>query len=131
MEIKQEQSFAFMEASYRYGVIDKILPLLGQSIDGLQEATGLSMEGILDKLDGAKEETIEKMDRYLGYTTPLLSIATKDWAMKLLSRLLDFQVVRHFTMWFMQKYFERVIAKSEGTLKPLSQRMKGWLIGSR
>ena len=125
MEMKPEQLFAFLESAYRNEVVDKLLPLVGLSLDVLKAKTGMGMDELLDKLDGAQPESIEKFDKFLGLATPLIVIARHDLLMKVLARLLEIGLVQKITVWGVQWYLGRALAKSMGTLPPLSERLKG------
>ena len=125
MELKPEQLFTFMEVAYRQGVIDKVMPLVGQSLEKLKANSGLTMDDLLNKLDGAAPESIEKLNKVLNWSPPLLRLAGNDILMSLLSKMLSIQMVQHMTVWVMEKYFAHVLAKSDGTLPTLSEKLKG------
>jgi hypothetical protein len=124
VEMKPEQLFAFLESAYRNQVLDKLLPCVGLCLDGLKARSGMTMDQLLDKLDGAQPDSLEKFDRFLGLMSPLMVVAKSDLLMKLLGRLLNFRAVQKLTALMLEWYFARTLAKSEGTLPPLAVRLK-------
>ncbi len=127
LALETRQVFAFLETAYRMGVLDKFMPVFSESLEGLKKKTGLDMQDILNEMDGAREETIEKMDRFLGRLELPLRLGTNDRLMGLISRLLDFQVGRRVVRLGLQKYLNKVLAVGEGKLPPPSEKPKGCL----
>ncbi|MDY6797049.1 MAG: hypothetical protein SWK76_17475 [Actinomycetota bacterium] len=133
MTLEAAQVFAVMETSYRKGVIDKFIPLFGEALEGLMEETGMNMEDLLNKLDEAKPETVEKLNRLLGSSGPLLRLANNDRLMGLVSRILDLELVRRVSIRGLIWFLKRSLAKSEGEFPPLTERLRGYItvIGQR
>ncbi len=83
-----------MRSAYAHGVIDKSLPLVGQSMEKVIGETGLSMEDLLNNMDAAEEKTVRRVDRLLGHAGPILRFLKSDFVMKMTSRLLDLAFVQ-------------------------------------
>ncbi|OFW59380.1 MAG: hypothetical protein A2W01_08910 [Candidatus Solincola sediminis] len=125
MELQPEQLFDFMEVAWRHGVIDELMPLVGKSLKRLKANSGLTMDDLLNKLDGAKAPTIEKFNKVLGWSPPLLRIASNDILMSFLAKMLRVQAVRSLAVWGIEKYLARALAKTEGTPPKLAGKLKG------
>ncbi len=125
MELKPDQLFTFMEVAYRHGVIDELMPLVGRSVDRLKEHSGLTMDDLLNKLDGAQPASIEKFNKVMSWSPPLLRLASSDFLMSTLAKLLAIRAVQRITVWSVEKYLAHALAKADGTLPPLSVRLKG------
>ncbi len=124
MELKPDDMFALVEAAYRKGVMDKLTPLVGESLDRLMLRTGHNMEHFMNALNDAQDSSVSKVDKVLGLASPLLRLAANDHLMALVARLLDLQLVQRTAVWGMDFYFGRSLAKSEGTLPPLAEQLK-------
>ncbi len=125
MELQPEQLFNFMEVAWRQGVLDELMPLVGQSLDKLKADSGLTMDDLLNKLDGAKPASIEKFNKVLSWSPPLLRLVSNDILMSFLAKMLRMQPVRGLTVWSVEKYLAHALAKADGTLPTLSERLKG------
>ncbi len=125
MVLQPEQLFNFMEAAWRNGVLDELLPLVGQSLEKLKAKTGLTMDDLLNMLDGAQPASIEKFNKVLNLTPPLMKLASNDLLMGMLAKALRLQPVRSLTVWGMEKYFGYYVAKTDGTLVPLTAKLRG------
>ena len=125
MELKPEQLFKFMEVAYRHGVLDKLMPLVGESLDRAQKNTGQNMDDLLNKLDGAGSESIERVDRLLGLSPPLLFLASNDLVMSMLSRVLGIALVRRMVVWGVSNFLAWAIARADGSQPALSWKSNG------
>ncbi len=125
MELQPEQLFNFMEVAWRKGVLDELMPLVGQSLEKLKAKTGLTMDDLLNLLDGAQPASIEKFNKVIGLVSPLIRLAGNDFLMGALAKLLRLQPVQRLMVWGVEKYFGYYVAKTTGTLVPLGQKIKG------
>lgn len=116
--------FEATEAAYRHGVLDQSLPVLSEALEKLIAANDLNMEDLLTKLDGAQQSTVDKVEFALSHAGPLLKLAKQDWLMKMTAKMFKIAFVRKATAFIMQKGLEMVIARSDGTNVPLSQKIK-------
>jgi hypothetical protein len=116
--------FQATEAAYRHGVLDQSLPVLSDALEKLIDETGLTLEDLLNKLDGAQQKTVDRVDKVLSHSGPLLKLAKQDWLMKLTARMLNLAIVRKSMAFAMRKSLALVIARSEGTHESLIKKLK-------
>ena len=119
--LEAAQVFAVMETSYRKGVIDKFIPLFGEALEGLMEETGVNMEDLIYKLDEVELGTVEKLNRLLGISGPLLRLANNDRLMGLVSRILDLELVRRV----LTRGLIRVLTLAVGKAPALGEKIRG------
>jgi len=94
MSPEQGPIFSLMACSYRYGVTDKFLPLLGDALDGVIADTGATMGDLVDAMDDAQEQTIRRIDTLLSRSSLILKVAANERLMALTSRMLDSPLVK-------------------------------------
>jgi hypothetical protein len=124
MALEPGQLFNLMEVAYRKGVIDKFMPLQGEALKRLKEKTGFGMPEISNLMNDAKEETVKRIDFVLKHAGPLLCLAANEALMGLASRMLDLEVIKRIIVWTNFKLLEWMIAKIQGTLPPLRERLR-------
>ena len=125
MELKPEQLFKFLEVAYRHGVLDELMPLVGESLDRVQSAAGQNMDDLLNKLDGAGSESIVRVDRLLALSPPLLLLASNDLVMSLLSRMLSLAPVRRMVVWGVANFLAWAVARADGSKLAFSWKSNG------
>ncbi|MBC7231591.1 MAG: hypothetical protein H5T74_14530, partial [Actinobacteria bacterium] len=86
--------FRVMQCAWRNGVLDKFMVIQGEALEGVMADTGMNLGDLLNRLDEASEETVQKIDRLLDRAGPLMRHLDSDRLMRLASRLLDLSPVR-------------------------------------
>jgi len=107
--------FRVMQCAYRNGVLDKFMVVQGEAMEGVMAATGMNMGDLLNRLDEAKEETVQKIDRLLNRVGPVMKFLDNDKLMKMASRLLDIGLVKKAMIKNMETTMVRAIT---GTTPP-------------
>jgi hypothetical protein len=98
MSLDPKEVFNAMQCAYRHGVMDKFSVIQGEALVAVMEESGWNMGDLLNRLDGAEEKTVMKIDRLLNRVGPLVKYANNDHLMKFLSRLLDIGVVKRMAI---------------------------------
>ncbi len=62
MSLDTRRAFAFMRMNYKYGLLDKTASLMGEALEGAMDELGLDFEDVLMRLDGAGEDTIDRIN---------------------------------------------------------------------
>lgn len=114
MSLQSSQVFDLMRSAYANGVIDKSLPLVGRSMEKVISDTGLSMEDLLNTMDGAEEKTVRRVDRLLGHAGPVLKVLGSRFMMKMTSRLLDFAVVQKTAVFVISRGMKKGLLREGG-----------------
>lgn len=114
MAVEAERVFDLLEVAYRQGVLDRAMPLVGEALDDLREESGKPLSYFLTVMDEADDATLARLDRTLGRSGLLIRLATSERLMGLLSRALDRPGIRKMARTGIRKYFEKLLAKSEG-----------------
>jgi hypothetical protein len=109
--LKPGQIYTFMQKAYLHGVLDRFVPVLGEALDGAMRETGLSMDDMMNKMDGAEEATVEKVDRFLARTGLFFQISANGLLMRLFSRLLDIHTVRRVAVNRLQRFLVSSVTK--------------------
>lgn len=65
MATDTEHAFRFMQVNYRYGLLDEMGSIVGDALESVLIEEGMDMEDVFNRLDGAGEETVEKVNRVL------------------------------------------------------------------
>jgi len=86
--------YQVLQCAYRNGVLDKFMAIQGEALEAVMEEAGVNMGDLLNRMDEAKEETVQKIDRLLDRMGPLVKYANNDRLMRLVSRLLDIPPVK-------------------------------------
>lgn len=111
MSLQSSQVFDLMRSAYAHGVIDKSLPLVGQSMETVIERTGLSMEDLLNNMDAAEEKTVRRVDRLLGHAGPVLKLLSSDIVMRITSRLLDIRLVQRAAVFVISRGMQKSLLR--------------------
>jgi hypothetical protein len=119
--------FSVMEKAYRTGLLDKSNVILGEALGEVIKKHGLNMEDLINRMDGAQEETVQKLDRALSRSTLLLKLAGNEKMMVLMGKMIDVALVHKLAVKGMAWFLERTMAKADGTLPPLKEQVKGFL----
>jgi hypothetical protein len=119
--------FSVMEKAYRTGLFDKMNVIMGEALGEVIKKHGLNMEELINRMDGAKDETVQKMDRLLSHSTLMLKLAGNEKMMVMMSKLMDVALVHKLSVKGMAFFLERTMAKADGTLPPLKEQLKGFL----
>ena len=127
MALESGQVFAVMQVAYRQGVLDRFNPLLGEALDGAMEETGFNLDDLFNQMDGAREETVEKLDRTILSSGFILRIAASDRLMRLCARLVDNERIRRVMVKVMQDFFVAKISPDKAGQFPVTKRLKGYL----
>ncbi len=114
MSLQSGQVFDLMRSAYAHGVIDKSLPLVGQSMEKVIGETGLSMEDLLNNMDAAEEKTVGRVDRLLGHAGPVLRLLKNGFVMKATSRLLDLAIVRKAAVFVISRGMKKSLLREGG-----------------
>jgi hypothetical protein len=114
LALETTEAFALMATAYRTGLLDKTLPLVGLAIDGCKEDVGIDYGGFLEKIDEAKKETIEKMERFFGRFGFLLRFANNERILSFCSRLLDSKAVKRVTVFLLERFLVRAVGGRAG-----------------
>jgi hypothetical protein len=111
MSPEQGPIFSLMACSYRYGVTDKFLPLLGDALDGVIADTGATMGDLVDAMDDAQEQTIRRIDTLLSRSSLILKVAANERLMALTSRMLDSPLVKRSIVATLKKAMVKTITR--------------------
>ena len=110
LKFNPEKIYKLLALFYRYGALDKILPVAGEAITRLEEERGITLARVLNGMNEVKPATIGKMERYLARFGFLLNFLAFDAVAMVLSRLLDIALVRRVMgsgiYWFLGRILE-------------------------
>ena len=127
MAFDPDLMFSVMEKAYRTGLFDKVNVILGEALGEVIKKHGLNMEELINRMDGAKEETVQKMDRALSHSTLMLKLAGNEKMMVMMSKLMDVAMVHKLSVKGIALFLERTMAKADGALPSLKERLKGYI----
>lgn len=127
MAFDPDLMFSVMEKAYRTGLLDKTNVIMGEALGDVIERHGLNMEELINRMDMAQEATVKKIDRALSRSTVLLKLAGNEKMMVMMSKLMDVALVHKLSVKGMVWFLERTMAKTDGTLPPLKDQLKGLL----
>lgn len=102
-----------MACAYRHDVLDKSMAILGDAIDEVMRDEGWEIGDLVNKLDGARQSTVLKMNSLMARSGPLLRLAATDGAMSLASRVLDIKAVRRAAVALMHRALVKALGKPE------------------
>lgn len=122
MSIKPDEIFELMHCSYRNGVTDKFISLESRALAETMDETGMNLQDLLNRMDDAKQETVDRMDMLLDRIGPFVKYLANDHLMRFNSRLLDIPLVKRW----MVRLMKRSLVKSmTGEAPPsLFEKMK-------
>lgn len=114
--------YQVMQCAYRNGVLAKVTAIQGEALVAVMGETDLNMGDILNRLDEAKEETVQRIDKLLARTGPLLKYANSERLMRVVSRLLDVPMMKRMMVTNIKKTTLRALT---GHARPsLTKRLK-------
>lgn len=103
MAVKPEEVFDLMEAAYRHGVLDKSNVVINDALEELFLITDLNFEDLLNRADATQKSTVDKLDKMVGRSAPLIKHMGSDRMMALTSKILDFTIIRNLIKVSLQK----------------------------
>lgn len=109
MPIDPEEFYWTLEAVYRNGVLDRVMEIQGEAIEGVLLDTGLNIGDLLNKMDGASDETVQKMERLLERTGPFLKYVRNDRVLQYVARALDVAYIRRAAVNIMKSSLTRAV----------------------
>lgn len=119
MSLDTRRAFAFMRMNYKYGLADKTASLMGEALQGAMAELDLDFEDVLMRLDGASEETIEKINSAVEKWSGLaLRLAVNDTMTRLQARLLDFPAVRRRLISLIQARLVKALSSEPACAQP-------------
>lgn len=125
MAINPGEVFDVMECAYRHGVLDKFMVIQGEALEAVMKEAELNMGDLLNRMDEAEEETVQKVDKLLDRLGPFIKYADSDRLMKLTSRILDLPLVKRMMIKNMKNSISKIMT---GESPPsLGQRIKAAL----
>ena len=65
MALDTRQAFKFLQLNYEYGLLDEMGSIVGDALETVMAEQRLDMEDLLNRLDGAGEQAIERVDNLL------------------------------------------------------------------
>lgn len=119
MSLDTRRAFAFMRMNYKYGLGDKTSAMMGDALTGAMGELGLDFEDVLMRLDGASEDTIEKINRAVERWSGLaLRLAVNDTMTRLQARLIDVPAVRRRLVSFIQARLVKALSTEPACAQP-------------
>ena len=115
MPVDADVAFRFMRANYESGMLDKTSVILGDAMGAWMLEEGLDMEDLLQRLDGATEDQVARLDRLVRFANPLLRLGSNERMLRWQSRLLDRPRVRAALIFIVKRVLRR-------TFPPLPQQ---------
>ena len=94
MSLDPAEVFKVMQCAYRNGVLDKFMAIQGEALEGVMAEAQVNMGDLLNRMDEASEEAVQKIDRLLDRAGPFMKYLDSDGLMRFSSRLLDIALVR-------------------------------------
>ena len=113
MAFDTERAYDVLACAYRNGVLDKVIAIQGESMQGLMRKKGLDLYEFINRVDEMDEEKLFKLDQILQRSQLLFALMTSDCFMRVISRLLDFQIVRKIMIWFSELLYSWMINTSK------------------
>ncbi len=108
MPIDADVAFRFMRANYRSGMLDKTGVILGDALGVWMQEEGLDMEDLFQRLDGAGEDQVARLDRLVRFAGPLLRLSSNERMLRWQSRLLDLPRVRAAMIFIVKRILKRM-----------------------
>ncbi len=65
MALDTRMAFKFCQVNYEYGLLDEMGSIVGDALEAVMAEQCIDMEDVLNRLDGAGEQTIERIDSLL------------------------------------------------------------------
>jgi len=115
MSIKPDEIFKLMQCSYRNGVTDKLISIESQALLEAMNETGMNLQDLLNRMDDSKQETVDKIDRFLDRMGPFVKYLANDHLMRLNSRLMDFSLIK---CWMIRHIKQSLLKDMTGATPP-------------
>lgn len=131
MAVDTADMVAFMQVAYRQGVLDRVFPMLGDSMSAVMRKTGMTFEDFVYRIDEASVETLDKVGDFFVKWGGALRVLSSDRLMGLARRMLDFTLVARATRFGMQAVLMVVISKGSGVEHPVRDLLQGYLSAAR
>lgn len=120
MSVDSEKAFAFMRMNYKYGLLDKTAAMMGEALEGAMDDLGLDFEDVLMRMDGAGEDTIEKINHAVEKWSGLaLRLAVNEPMTRLQAKLFDFPPVRRKLVSVIRGRLARALAAEPRRTEPV------------
>jgi len=119
--------YGFLETAYRKGVLDKFLSIFGQALEGAMEDAGVTLEHLINNMDGANEETVKRLDSLLERSEPFLRLAGTDRSLNLLDRLVDISLGRQAAVSVLKRFLFLKMTGDESRLFPQIDTIKTYM----
>ncbi len=88
-------AFKFMRVNYKYGLMDEVGAIAGDALENVLRERGLDMEDVINSLDGAGEDTVERLNGVVEKWSPIaLRLAVNDTATRISAWLIRKPPVR-------------------------------------
>lgn len=110
MAINPGEVYNAMECAYRNGVLEKFMAIQGEALEAVLQEGGYDMGDLLNRLDEAQEETVQKVDRLLDRLGSFIKYADNERLMKFASRLLDIPLLKRLMIRKMKNSILRIMA---------------------
>ncbi len=89
MALDTGRAFDFMRVNYKYGLLDEMGSIAGDALDAVMRERGMDLEDVINALDGASEQTVEKLNGLIErWGTLVLRLASNDTMARLQAYLL-------------------------------------------
>lgn len=115
MGVNPEHFYKVMLAAYHSGIIDKVMMISGDALAEFLDRTDYDMGDIFNRVDEASDGLINKMDSLIGLMGPLVRFAASERLFKIVSRMLDFTIVKQIITFLFNKI---MITMMEGRSSP-------------
>ena len=112
MSLDTGRAYEALQCAYRNGVLDKVVSIQGEAMQGLMRKKGLNLNEFINRVDEMDEEKLQKLDAILQRSNLLFWLMTSDCFMRLISRLLKFRIVRKILIWFSEILYSWLINTS-------------------
>ncbi len=112
MTLNTERAYEAMECAYRNGVMEKAAKIMTTAMQEVMEKNNLSLYEFINKMDEMQEEKLLKMEKLLQHSNLLFRLATSNILMKIISRLLDFRLVKRIIIWIAKIMFNWMMRTS-------------------
>jgi len=107
-----ELAFRFMQMNYRHGLTDRMAGIAGEALGQVLAERNLCMEDLIIMMDGASDETLDRMERILSRSTLLLRLAANERMTAFQVKLLGMPGVRRRAVAGMARALGGVVDRS-------------------
>jgi hypothetical protein len=115
MALDTRQAFKFLQINYAYGLLDEVGSIVGDALDRVMQDLDMDMEDVLDRLDGADERTVERLnDAFARWSDIFFKLAANRTVTRLQARLLKVPAVRRAAVRGAASFLRRKLAAPTG-----------------